>query len=417
MSRALPSAHLLTFALTLASMAALLWRPWRLPEFIWPLATALLLVLAGVLPMRAAWQAMGEGLDVYLFLIGMMLLAEVARHEGLFDWLAARAVARANGSGQRLFDLLYGVAIGVTVLLSNDATAVVMTPAVYAATRRARVEPLPYLLICAFVANAASFVLPISNPANLVIFGHAMPPLPQWLARFGLPSLAAIALTYLALRLSQRRHLRLPVTEGAAPPRLSLAGKLAALGLGLTAVGLVVVSFMGGALGLPTLLASLATLALVATAQRRWPRAELRGVSWGVLPLVAALFVLVEAVQRTGALAQLAQQLHGVAATYPTLAPWVAGLGAALASNLANNLPVGLAAGTLPTLAPLPPSTVAALAVGVDLGPNLSITGSLATLLWLTALRREGLHISAGRFLLLGAWVMPPALLAALALL
>ncbi|MFF7709418.1 SLC13 family permease [Pseudomonas sp. NPDC007930] len=398
-------------------MLALLLRPWQLPDFIWPVAAAAALLLFGLLPWPVAGHAVAEGLDVYLFLVGMMLLAEVARHEGLFNWLASHAVRGARGSGQRLFNLLYLVAVGVTVLLSNDATAVVMTPAVYAAARQARVEPLPYLFICAFVANAASFVLPISNPANLVVFGTQMPPLGQWLQRFGLASLAAIVLTYLALRLSQRRHLRLPVAEVPAPAPLSRAGKAAALGLLLTALGLIGVSLLGWALGMPTLLAGLGTLALVAAAQRRWPLAELRGVSWGVLPLVAGLFVLVEAVQRTGLLAALARQLHALALSHPAWAPWLAGLGAALASNLANNLPVGLAAGTLPSLAPLPPSSVAALAVGVDLGPNLSITGSLATLLWLAALRREGLQLSAGRFLLLGAWVMPPALLAALALL
>ena len=72
----------------------------------------------------------------------------------------------------------------MTIFLSNDATAVVLTPAVYAATRARGVEPLPYLFVCAFIANAASFVLPISNPANLVVFGDHMPPLVEWLAPF-----------------------------------------------------------------------------------------------------------------------------------------------------------------------------------------------------------------------------------------
>ena len=108
----------------------------------------------------------------------MMLLAEIAREEGLFDWLAAVATSHASGSPRRLFLLIYGVGTVVTIFLSNDATAVVLTPAVAAAVKAAKAkEPLPYLLICAFIANAASFVLPISNPANLVIYGSRMPPL------------------------------------------------------------------------------------------------------------------------------------------------------------------------------------------------------------------------------------------------
>src|SRR5206468_1557555 len=127
-----------------------------------------------------------------LFLIGMMIMSELARREGVFDWVAAYAVRASRGSRTRLFALIYMVGIVVTVFLSNDATAVVLTPAVLAAVRTARAEPLPYLMACAFIANAASFVLPISNPANLVLYAGNMPPLGKWLLTFGLPSVASI---------------------------------------------------------------------------------------------------------------------------------------------------------------------------------------------------------------------------------
>ena len=131
--------------------------------------------MLGLISPDAAWDGVRKGTDVYLFLVGMMLLAEIARKEGLFDWLAGIAVRQARGSATRLFLLVYLVGIVVTVFLSNDACAVVLTPAVYAAAKAAEAEPLPYLFICAFIANAASFVLPISNPANLVVYATHMP--------------------------------------------------------------------------------------------------------------------------------------------------------------------------------------------------------------------------------------------------
>ena len=131
--------------------------------------------LLALLPWHDALAAIGKGTDVYLFLTGMMLLAELARREGLFDWLAVYAAEAAKGSPARLFSLVYIVGIAVTSFLSNDATAVVLTPAVYAAAKAAEAKPLPYLFICALIANAASFVLPISNPANLVIYNNHMP--------------------------------------------------------------------------------------------------------------------------------------------------------------------------------------------------------------------------------------------------
>ena len=76
-----------------------------------------------------------------------------------------------------------------------------LTPAILTAVRKAKVQPLPYLFACALIANAASFVLPISNPANLVVFHQGMPPLGQWLLSFGVPSLLSIAATYAVMRL------------------------------------------------------------------------------------------------------------------------------------------------------------------------------------------------------------------------
>ena len=192
---------------------------------------AVALLALGLISPAQAVAAVRKGGDAYFFLIGMMVLAELARQTGLFDWLAARAVSAAGGSAEKLFALIYAVGVATTVLLSNDATAVVLTPAVYAAAKAARAKPLPYLYICAFIANAASFVLPISNPANLVIFREHMPPLASWLARFTVPSVLAIAATYVALRYMQRVALQQPITTGIALPKLSRGGFLTACGM------------------------------------------------------------------------------------------------------------------------------------------------------------------------------------------
>jgi len=390
-------------------------RPWRVPEFIWAMGAAVLLTVSGLIPLHTALHAVGEGLDVYLFLVGMMVLAELARQQGLFDWLAMYAAQHARGSGQRLFDLVFLVGTLVTVFLSNDATAVVLTPAVYAAARAAKAEPLPYLFVCAFIANAASFVLPISNPANLVIFGSHMPPLLTWLWHFTLPSIAAIGLTYLVLRFTQRTHLRQPLETKISLQPLSSGARLTAFGIVLTGMMLLSASALGVQLGLPTFCAGVATAGLIHLRQRLSPLPVLKGVSWGVLPLVAGLFVLVEALAQTGLINQLAHALQTLAERSSVQAIWGAGVLVAIASNLINNLPAGLIAGSMGHIAHLPTEVTSALLIGVDLGPNLSITGSLATLLWLIAVRREGENVSAFTFLRLGILVMPPALIGALA--
>ena len=138
------------------------------------------------------------------------------------------------------------------MFLSNDATAVVLTPAVAAVVKAAKAkEALPYLFICAFIANAASFVLPISNPANLVIYGSHMPKLRDWLASYGLASLLSILATYVMLRWTQRLRLRQPLSATIEVPGLTAAGKLSAAGITGTAVVLLASSAFGIQLGLP----------------------------------------------------------------------------------------------------------------------------------------------------------------------
>jgi len=405
-----------TWGIAAAATAGVILRPFSWPEFIWAVTGAVLLVALGLLSVPDALTGVERGTDVYLFLTGMMLLAELARQEGLFDWLAAKAAGLAKGSATRLFTLVFCVGTVVTAFLSNDATAVVLTPAVAAMVKAADAkEPLPYLFICAFIANAASFVLPISNPANLVIYGSHMPPLLQWLPQYALPSVLSILATYVVLRWTQRERLRQEISSDIDVPELSAAGKTAALGIAGTAVVLLASSAFGIQLGLPTFLAGAATAVLVLLRAQRGPLEVLKNISWSVLPLVAGLFVLVEALEKTGVTANLAALLHDVVQSSATLAAWASGVALAVGCNLVNNLPAGLVAGRVVEIAKVPDHVRSAVLIGVDLGPNLSVTGSLATILWLTALRREGQDVGAWTFLKLGALVMPPALLLAIA--
>ncbi len=395
--------------------AGVIVRPFRLPEAVWAVAGAVALVCLGLLPAGVALRGVGKGLDVYFFLTGMMLLAEVARVTGLFDWLASLAASHAQGSALRLFRLVYAVGIAVTVFLSNDATAVVLTPAVAAVTRACKVaDRLPYLFICALIANAASFVMPISNPANLVIYGSQLPPLAQWIPRFWVPSLVAIGVTYVILRWTQRKSLVQPIVAEVEAPALGDAAKAAAWGVVVTALVLTVASALGWQLGLPTCVAGIVTLLGVTALRRSSPWPLLREISWGVIPLVAGLFVLVEALDQSGVIHGLSSWLRASVRDAPALTAGGSGVLVGFLSNLINNLPAGLMAGTAVQAAHVPADVSSAILIGVDLGPNLSVTGSLATILWLTALRREGVEVRGVDFLRLGVLVMPPALLLSL---
>ena len=396
------------------SIVLMLICPRNIPEVFWIGTGVFLLLILRLIPLQLAGRAVTKALDVCLFLIGMMLLSELARAHGVFDWLSSVALRSANGSCSRLFALVYAVGTIVTMLMSNDATAVVLTPAILTAVRKSKVEPLPYLFVCAFIANAASFLLPISNPANLVVFDNQMPPLGRWLLSFGVPSVLSIAATFVVLRWLFRKDLRVAIEGEAEAKQLKSDGKLVLAGLAGMIVVLLTASSLGKDLGLPTCLAALVITAVVSVKERHNPLGLAREISWGTLALVAGLFVMVDAMESIGAMRYTREWLAWAETLGPITGTLVTGFAVGVANNLVNNLPLGLIVGSTVQAAHAKGLIVDAVLIGVDLGPNLSITGSLATILWLIALRKEKLDVSFWDFLKVGAVAMPIALLASL---
>ena len=415
-------AHVVLPVIVAVSIALMLTRPRGIPEVWWISGGALLLIVLRLVPLKLAGQAVAKGSDVYLFLIGMMLLSELAREQGVFDWVASVAVRGAKGSCSRLFLLVYGVGTLVTIFMSNDATAVVLTPAILTAVRKAKVSPLPYLFVCALIANAASFVLPISNPANLVVFRTGMPPLGTWLADFGIPSLFSILVTFFVMRFMFREDLCKSIDCDVEDTKLSGNGKLVLAGLALMIAVLLTASTLKKDLGLPTCLAALVITAVVSIRAKSNPTKLAREISWSTLLLVAGLFVMVDAVEGQGALNLTQQWLAWASHLGQNPGALVVGFVVGIANNIVNNLPLGLIAGGTIQAAHTKGLIANAVLIGVDLGPNLSVTGSLATILWLLALRKdsgrdeggEKLDVSFWKFLKVGAVAMPVALFAAL---
>ncbi len=362
------AARLATWSIAAFAFVCILARPFRIPEWVWAAAGATALVAGGLLAWPVALVALTRCSGVALFLVGMMLLAETARAAGLFEWVAVHAARAAAGSQPRLFAIVYGVGVAITVFLSNDATAVVLTPAIAAVVVRAGVAPLPYLFACAFVANAASFVLPISNPANLVVFGDRLPPLWPWLLAFAAPSAVAVVVTYVTMAFRWRRSFATPCAPVGDGLPLDRTGRVAALAVGAAIVALIAAAAAGAPIGVVALAGGVIALTCVTLTRRAIAIDALRGVTWSIVPLVAGLFVIVGGLDAQGALGFAARGMALAAHAPP---PWGAlgtALGITLAGNAVNNLPVALIAGAT---VPHDASTIARAAlIAVDLGPE-----------------------------------------------
>jgi arsenical pump membrane protein len=404
-------AETIAVLLLAATLAFAVVRPRGLPEVVAAAPAALLAVALGVLPARAALDEMRELGPTVGFLAAVLLLAELCEREGLFAAAGRRMAVAARGRPAALLGLVFAVGAVVTAVLSLDATVVLLTPVVFATAARLRLRPKPYVYACTHLANSASLLLPVSNLTNLLAFRASGLSFPRFATIMTLPWLAAIGIEWLVLRrffasdlIGRGEIVSPPVDgEGGAPAYAVVVLALTLVGFGLASLLRVD----------PAVVAALGALALAVPALRgrRARVADLgRALALPFLAFVAALGVLVRAVSDAGLGSLVGRLLPAGESLWSLL---VVAAGAAVLANLVNNLPAILL--LLPAAAAGGPGTVLACLVGVNVGPNLTYVGSLATLLWRRVLRERDAEPALGEFLRLGALTVPAAVLAATA--
>ena len=380
-------------------------RPRGLPEAVAAVPAAVLAVALGMVTPQQAWEETRTLLPVVVFLALVLMLAYLCAKEGLFEAVGAAVARRCGGSPRRLLTGVFGVACAVTAVLSLDATAVLLTPVVLATASRAGARARPHVYATAHLSNSASLLLPVSNLTNLLAFTASGLSFTRFAALMALPWLAAIAVEYAVFR----RFFRADLKEPAAPPAPEAAARATPTVPRFTLV-VVALTLAGFALSSPVgldpawaALAGVLVLGLQALARRHVTPREMAGAASPLFCVfVLALGVVVEAVV-TGRPASGLGRLLPDGDSLPALLG-VAAVAAVLA-NVVNNLPAVLA--LLPLAAPAGPAHVLAVLIGVNLGPNLTYVGSLATLLWRRILHRHGIEVSLARFTLLGLLTVP----------
>jgi arsenical pump membrane protein len=401
---------LVGLAITLAAAVA---RPPWLSEAVVACVAAGALVAVGAVSVGHARAALGNLASTIGFLAALLLLADGCRREGLFQSLGAIMGRGARDSPRRLLALVFAVAASVTATLGLDSTIVLLTPVVFVTATRLRMSPKPQVYACSHLANSASLLLPISNLTNLLAFHASGLSFIRFAALMVLPTAAAIAVEWVALTHFFAAELGRPHDEGdtasTGVPRLP---RFAVAVLVVTLAGFVVSSPLRIA---PVWVAAAGAAAITLPAVVRratTPRELVRAFEPSFLIFVLGLGVIVAAASDNGLGTAVRTVLPG-GASLPDLLG-IAAVSAVLA-NLVNNLPATL------ILAPIAGHAghgqVLAALVGVNVGPNLTYVGSLATLLWRRVLRKEDTEVDLGEFLRLGAITVPAALVASTLLL
>jgi arsenical pump membrane protein len=402
----------------IALIAVLAWaviRPRGWPEAVAAVPAAALLIAVGAVTGRAALAEARQLGPVIGFLAAVLVIAQLCDDEGLFRACGAWMASGSRGRPRRLLVQVFVVAAVTTAVLSLDATVVLLTPVVFVTAARLRIRSRPYMYACTHLANSASLLLPVSNLTNLLAFAASGLSFGRFAGLMALPWLAAVGTEYVALG----RFFRADLNAGAQPEAEpeATAGQPGLPKFTIVVVALTLAGFaIASAAGVNPAWAALAGAVVLAwrgLAQRRASVAGLvRAADLPFLVFVLGLGIVVRAVVDNGLSDALRPLLPGGASLPALLA--IAGLSAVLA-NVINNLPAVLV--LLPLVAPSGAGALLAVLVGVNIGPNLTYTGSLATLLWRRILRQHGSAPSLGEFTMLGLLTVPAGLaLAVLAL-
>ena len=405
-------------------LAVAVMRPRRIPEAAIAVPAAALLIATGALSLASAGSETKKLLPVLGFLAAVLVLGRLCQDEGLFSAAGARLARLSRGSPARLLAGVFWLSSLTTAVLSLDTTVVLLTPVVQETADREGMRPKPHLYACAHLANTASLLLPVSNLTNLLAFAAAGVSLVHFGELMAVPWAAAIAVEYLVFRRFFAADLAAVPTArpadagdgavtadgagagdgagGRLPERVPL---FALLTVAATLAGFVVTSLAGvnpawAALGGACLLAGRRLAARKLSLGR-----VVRAAAVPFLLFVLGLGLVVAAVVRHGLGGVVTRMLPGGSSLLTLLA--IAGIAAALA-NLVNNLPAVLV--LLTAVAGGPPGRVLAVLIGVNLGPNLTYAGSLATLLWRRILRERDEHPDLGEFTRLGLLTVPAGL-------
>jgi arsenical pump membrane protein len=386
-----------------ATLGTAMARPRRIPDWAVAAAAAGLLVVLGVESADDARSALSDLGPTVGFLAALLVLADGCRRAGLFDALGASMALGARGEPLRLLALVFAAAAGTTAVLSLDATIVLLTPVVFATAARLRVSPRPHVYACSHLANSASLLLPVSNLTNLLAFQSSDLSFLRFAGLMTLPWLAALAVEWSVLSGVFKRELDAPRHASARAIEPVEFPWFAVAVLGATLIGFV----LGSLAGVELVWVAAAGAVVLALHTRPPVREIVRSIEPGFLVFVLALGIVVQAAGEHG-LDDAAQALVPDGTGLPQLLAIAAV--AALAANLVNNLPATLI--LLPATAAVGPGAVLAMLVGVNVGPNLTFSGSLATLLWRRVMHAHDEPADLGEFTRLGALTVPCVLVA-----
>jgi arsenical pump membrane protein len=372
------------------------------------------MLACGLVSVSQSVQTVLEGANVLFFLLALMVLSALLDLAGFFEWAAILAGRACEGDGERLYRNVFLLGAATTAVLSLDTTAIILTPIVVALVQRLNLKAHPFLIACAFVANTGSLLFPVSNLTNLLFQEAFRYSFVSFTLFMLIPQLVALMANYWLFKLLFKSSIPKTFDKNLLPPALSVVPDRPFFIGALMVVILVIFGYFAASVYRihPVIVASIGAGVLLAWgAFRHQLNSRLwKDISWSLFPFVIGLFVVIRAVENIG-LSKSAAGMIGLADRHELVQVPAIACAAALGSNLINNIPMALLAVSALKSAHSSLLDQYAALIGCNLGPNLTIAGSLATMLVITSARTRGQEISAMDFMRVGLVTTPVLIL------
>ena len=393
----------------------IIFRPKGMKEGVAGTIGAVLMLLTGLINFRDIADILKDTGGILIMLFAMMIISIVVDEAGFFHWAACHSVRLAGGSGKKLFINTFLMGALVTTVISNDATALIITPIVYSFVTALGLNPVPFLLICTFIADTASLSLPVSNLTNLLVYDQLGLTFGHYVLSMLMPKLIAILINIIIFYFIFRKDIpdRYECINMQTPESY-IKHRGFFMFAAITLVAVIIAYIVGAWLDIPLVFIALCGACLLVAAGRYFKQTDerrvLSQVSWSVLIFVVGMFTVVRGIQNTGLPALAADWMVNRTGDSLLKSIFYTSIGTAAGSNIINNVPMDVmmisiieSMSASQFARPLAYATI----LGAGLGPNLTVVGSLATMLWLGTIRRKGVNITAVQYFKIGLLTAP----------
>ncbi|MEB3180252.1 MAG: arsenical efflux pump membrane protein ArsB [Nostocaceae cyanobacterium] len=376
------------------------------------------------------WSIVG---NATITLVALIIISLILDEAGVFRWLAFHITRWGWGQGRSLFRLVILLAAVVTALLTNDGTALIITPVVlemFLDLEFSSSGILAFVVAVGFISDATSLPLTISNLTNIITADYFDISFAKYAQVMVPVNLVAITASFIVLwyyfypYIPPRYSLptRTPPQQLIRDPIVFRAGFFILL---LLLIGY----FAAEPLGIPvSLVASCGALILLALAGRWFQPSSARVIKlelvlqqapWQVILFSMGMYLVVLGMHHAGLTSLLSQGLEKLSQQGTTFATIATGVSAALLSGVMNNLPTVLIDSLAIKNATHINSVtremmIYANVIGCAVGAKITPFGSLCTLLWLEIITRKGVSINWLEYLQIHLILTIPVLLATL---